>query len=54
MKTQITLEAKEVKQIISKALRIPEKQVVQLRYGFAIEGMTSEEVEERLKMIINQ
>lgn len=49
MKSQITLEAKEVKQIIAKALNIPEKQVVQLRYGFAIEGMSAEQVAQKLK-----
>lgn len=49
MKTQITLEGKEVKAIIAKFLGIKEEQVIPLRYNFAVEGMTAEEIEKRLK-----
>ena len=48
MKTQITLDSKEVKTIIAKFLGISEEQVVPLRYNFAIEGLTVEEIEQKL------
>lgn len=48
MKQQITLESKEVRTIIAKFLGIPEEQVVPLRYNFAIEGMSAEEIEQKL------
>lgn len=49
MKTTVTLEAKEVRAIIAEFLGIKEEQVISLRYNFAVEGMTVEEIEERLK-----
>lgn len=51
MKTQITLEGKEIKQIIAHALEIPEEKVVPLRYNFAIEGYTESEVLKKLKSV---
>lgn len=48
MKQQITLESKEVRTIIAKFLGIPEEQVVPLRYNFAIEGMSAEEIERKM------
>ena len=48
MKQQITLEGAELKAIVAKALNVPEKMVVQLRYSIAVEGMSAEEVEKRL------
>ena len=48
MKQQITLESKELREIVAKALDIPEKQVVSLRYGIAIEGLSAEDVEQRI------
>lgn len=48
MKQQITLDSKEVRKIIAKFLGIPEEQVVPLRYNFAIEGMSAEEIEQKL------
>lgn len=48
MKTQITLDSKEVKTIIAKFLGISEEQVIPLRYNFAIEGMAVEEIERKL------
>lgn len=48
MKTQITLDSKEVKTIIAKFLGISEEQVIPLRYNFAIEGLTVEEIERKL------
>ena len=49
MKQQITLESAELKAIVAKALNIPEKNVVQLRYSIAIEGLSAVEVEKKLK-----
>lgn len=49
MKQQITLESKEVRKIIARYLDIPEEQVIPLRYSYAIEGMTVEEIEDKLK-----
>ena len=48
MKQQITLEGAELKAIVAKALNVPEKMVVQLRYSIAVEGMSAEDVEKRL------
>lgn len=48
MKQQITLEGKEVRTIIAKFLDISEDQVIPLRYNFAIEGMTIEELERKI------
>lgn len=48
MKTQITLDSKEVKTIIAKFLGISEEQVIPLRYNFAIEDLTVEEIERKL------
>lgn len=48
MKQQITLEGSELRAIVAKALNVPEKMVVQLRYSIAVEGMSAEEVEKRL------
>lgn len=49
MKTQITLEGKEVRTIIAKFLGIKEEQVIPLRYNFAVEGITTEQIAEKLK-----
>ena len=48
MKQQITLESKDVRCIIAKFLNIPEEKVIPLRYNFAIEGLTVEEIETKL------
>ena len=48
MKQQITLDSKEVRKIIAKFFGIPEEQVVPLRYNFAIEGMSAEEIERKM------
>ena len=49
MKTQITLDSKEVRTIIAKFLGVKEEQVIPLRYNFAVEGMTAEQIAEKLK-----
>lgn len=47
----VTLDSKEVRIIIAKALNIPISAVKPLRYNFAIEGYSEEEVSERLKAV---
>ena len=54
MKQQITLEGSELRAIVAKALKVPDKQVVQLRYSIAVEGMSAEEVEKRLKEFLTK
>ena len=49
MKTQVTLESKEVRTIIASFLGIQEEKVIPLRYSFAIEGLSAEEIERRIK-----
>lgn len=49
MKTTVSLESKDVRTIISLFLGIPEEKVIPMRYNFAIEGMSAEEIEKRLK-----
>ena len=49
MTTQITLDSKEVRTIIAKFLGVKEEQVIPMRYNFAIEGMTPEQITEKLK-----
>lgn len=48
MKTQVTLDSKEVKTIIAKFLGISEEKVIPLRYNFAIEGLSAEEIERKI------
>lgn len=48
MKTQVTLEGKDVRKIIAKYLEIPEERVIPLRYNFAIEGMSAEEIQRKI------
>lgn len=48
MKTTVQLESKDVRTIIAKFLGIPEEQVIPMRYNFAVEGLTAEEIEKRI------
>lgn len=48
MKTHVTLDSKEVKTIIAKFLGISEEKVIPLRYNFAIEGLSAEEIERKI------
>lgn len=48
MKTTVQLESKDVREIISGFLGIPEDRVIPMRYNFAIEGMSAEEIERRI------
>lgn len=49
MKSTVQLDGKDVCTIIAKFLGIPEDQVIPMRYNYAIEGLTAEEIEKRLK-----
>lgn len=49
MKTQVTLEGKDVRKIIAKYLEIPEEKVIPLRYNFAIEGMDAAEIQKKIE-----
>lgn len=48
----VTLDGKEVRAIIAKALGFRVEDVKPLRYNFAIEGHSAEEVESRIKSVI--
>lgn len=50
--TAVTLDGKEVRSIIAKALDIPVENVKPLRYNFAIEGYPESEVAEKLEKAI--
>lgn len=47
--TKITLEAKECKQLIAKALGVPEENIVSLKYNFGVVGIPEARVAELLK-----
>ena len=49
MKATVQLESKDIRAIIAKFLEIPEEQVIPMRYNFAIEGMTAEEIEQKIR-----
>lgn len=48
MKTTVQLENKDVREIIARFLGVPLEHVIPLRYGFAIEGMSAEEIARRI------
>ena len=50
--TSVTLDGKEVRTIIAKALDIPVSNVKPLRYNFAIEGVAPEVVEQKIKEFV--
>lgn len=52
--TSVTLDGKEVRTIIAKALDIPVSNVKPLRYNFAIEGVAPEVVEQKIKEFLGQ
>lgn len=52
--TSVTLEGKEVRAIIAKALNVPIPNVKPLRYNFAIEGVAPEVVEQKIKEFLGQ
>ena len=54
MKATVTLDGKEVRAIIAKALGLPIENVKPLRYNFAIEGHSAEEVEAKIKAAVGE
>lgn len=48
MKTTVTLESKDVRQIIANYLRIRIEDVIPNRYSFAIANLSAEEIERRI------
>ena len=49
MKTVVTLEAKDVREIIAKFLGVKVEDVVPNRYSFGVANMTAEEIEKKIK-----
>lgn len=52
--TTVTLDGKEVRAIIAKALGFPIADVKPLRYNFAIEGHSPEEVAAKIKAVAGE
>ena len=48
MRTTVNLENKDVREIIAKFLGIKVDQVIPQRYTFGIEGMSAEEITQRI------
>ena len=44
----IQLESKEIRKALASFFGIDEKQVVATRYGFALDGISEEEIKEKL------
>lgn len=49
MKTVVTLETKDVREIIAKFLGVKVEDVVPNRYSFGVATMTAEEIEKKIK-----
>lgn len=49
MTQNVTLDNKEVREIIAKFLGISVEQVVSLKYNFAITGLSAEEITKRMR-----
>lgn len=49
MKQQVTLEGEEVRVIIAKYFGIPVERVIPMRYSYAIEGISPEEIEKKIE-----
>lgn len=49
MKTTVQLDSKDIRKIIALFLGISEEQVIPMRYNFAVEGPSAEEIEKRIK-----
>lgn len=50
----VTLDGKEVRAIIAKALGLPVEDVKPLRYNFAIEGHEPEEIAEKIRAAVGE
>lgn len=48
MKTVVTLETKDVREIIAKFLGVKVEDVVPNRYSFGVANMTAEEIEKKI------
>ena len=48
MKTTVQLESKDVRLIIARFLTVPLESVIPQRYGFAVAGMSAEEITEKI------
>ena len=48
MKPTIALDSKDVRLIVAKFLNIPIEKVIPQRYGYAVEGITADEIKEKL------
>ena len=46
--TQVQLESKEVRKALALFFGVDEKQVIPMKYGFALDGITEEEIKRRL------
>ena len=49
MKSTVTLETKDIREIIAKFLGIPLEDVIPNRYTFSVSGMTAEQIAEKIK-----
>lgn len=49
MKLNVSLDSKEVRKIIARYLEIDESQVIPQRYSFNVEGLTIEQIKEKLE-----
>lgn len=49
MKTTVTLDSKDVREIIAKFLGIKIEDVIPQRYSFSIANMSAEEIEKKIR-----
>lgn len=49
MKSTVTLETKDIREIIAKFLGIALEDVIPNRYTFSVSGMTAEQIAEKIK-----
>ena len=49
MKTTVTLESKDVREIIAKFLGIKIEDVIPQRYSFTVANMSAEEIEKKIR-----
>lgn len=53
MKSTVTLETKDIREIIAKFLGIALEDVIPNRYTFSVSGMTAEEITEKIKKAVD-
>lgn len=49
---QVTLESKDMKAIVARALSLPDEKIVQLRYSIAVKDVPRAELERRLELFL--